>query len=330
MGFNSGFRPGRQSTSSNLSGSAGLQITGSVDFKDELTVMGKINADDDLIVKGAASFKGSTTLGDAGGDSVTVNAATVTLPNVGTDTDNTVLILNGSNQIKKRDIDGRVWGTSLAGTTNGVNNRIATFTDANDINGEANLTFDGSTLTVAGSVVVNTSNANAKGAGFGATANVSSHIEKRNGHIVSTFYVDLQNLRSNNGANHIIGTNAGSDSYFTRVTKAINGTVYRVLMVCIEAPDGGAVDIDLYSNQDEVNTGDNASSAGSNQIQLINGGSWAIGNAKEGLGQGGTWSGLDDDYLYLAHGSGGLTNADLTQGKYMIKLYGVADFTGVS
>ena len=40
MGFSSGFRPGRQQTSSNLSGSAGMEITGSVEFKDELTVNG--------------------------------------------------------------------------------------------------------------------------------------------------------------------------------------------------------------------------------------------------------------------------------------------------
>jgi hypothetical protein len=37
---------------------------------------------------------------------------------------------------------------------NGVDNRIATFTDSDSLNGEANLTFDGSTLTVTGDQVL--------------------------------------------------------------------------------------------------------------------------------------------------------------------------------
>ena len=38
----------------------------------------------------------------------------------------------------------------ISGT--GADNRIPTFTDATNIQGEANLTFDGSTLTVTGAV----------------------------------------------------------------------------------------------------------------------------------------------------------------------------------
>ena len=41
---------------------------------------------------------------------------------------------------------------SISGT--GADNRIPTFTDATNIQGEANLTFDGSTLTVTGDVTV--------------------------------------------------------------------------------------------------------------------------------------------------------------------------------
>ena len=42
---------------------------------------------------------------------------------------------------------------AITSTANGANNRIATYSDADSLNGEANLTFDGSTLTVTGAIV---------------------------------------------------------------------------------------------------------------------------------------------------------------------------------
>jgi hypothetical protein len=57
--------------------------------------------------------------------------------------------LNASGQKNKDNYD---YGFATSGITyaNGVDNRIATFTDTNALNGEANLTFDGSTLTYIG------------------------------------------------------------------------------------------------------------------------------------------------------------------------------------
>ena len=50
------------------------------------------------------------------------------------------------------------WATSTSaaidGTANGVDNRIATYSSASALNGEANLTFDGSTLTVTGDATI--------------------------------------------------------------------------------------------------------------------------------------------------------------------------------
>jgi hypothetical protein len=40
----------------------------------------------------------------------------------------------------------------IASTSNGVNNRVATYSDADSLNGEANMTFDGSTLAVTGAI----------------------------------------------------------------------------------------------------------------------------------------------------------------------------------
>jgi len=105
-----------------------------------------------LTVTGATSITGETTLGDASGDPTTIYGETVKLLNVPTGTDNTVLVLNSENNIVTDEIDPRVWGTTLVDAANGVNNRLATFSDADSINGEANLTFDGNILGVTGTV----------------------------------------------------------------------------------------------------------------------------------------------------------------------------------
>ena len=78
----------------------------------------------------------------------------IVVPNMGTGTDNSVVIKTANNELRTDEIDSRVWGSSLVDGANGVNNRVATFSDANSINGEANLTFDGTTLTVTGALSV--------------------------------------------------------------------------------------------------------------------------------------------------------------------------------
>ena len=118
------------------------------------TVNGEANLTFDgstLTVTGAASITGNTTLGDASGDTVTINAQTIDVPNIAAGTDNSVVVYNGSSLVTD-EIDPRVWGTTLVDAANGVNNRLATFSDADSINGEANLTFDGSVLGVTGRV----------------------------------------------------------------------------------------------------------------------------------------------------------------------------------
>ena len=47
-------------------------------------------------------------------------------------------------------------GVSVSAVANGAEIRVATYSSASALNGEANLTFDGSTLTVAGDVAVTT------------------------------------------------------------------------------------------------------------------------------------------------------------------------------
>lgn len=100
---------------------------------------------------GTATISGSTVNVATSADTINLNATTIDIPNVSAGTDNTVVIYNGSTLLTD-EIDSRVWGSTLVDAANGVDNRLATFTDANSLNGEANLTFDGSTLGVAGTI----------------------------------------------------------------------------------------------------------------------------------------------------------------------------------
>ena len=52
--------------------------------------------------------------------------------------------------------DGSGGGGVITATTNGVDNRITTYSAATELNGEANLTFSGSLLTVTGSATITT------------------------------------------------------------------------------------------------------------------------------------------------------------------------------
>ena len=62
-----------------------------------------------------------------------------------------VLTINGSNVVGTRQLGSNAFSsTTIPSTTNGVDNRIATFTGASAFNGEANLTFDGSNFKVVG------------------------------------------------------------------------------------------------------------------------------------------------------------------------------------
>jgi hypothetical protein len=90
---------------------------------------------------------GSTHLQSAAIDGLVVTGSVVA-PNIGTDTDNTVVILNSSGYLKTDEIDSRVWGTTLVDGTNGTNNELAIFTDSNSVEGDADLTFDGTNLSV--------------------------------------------------------------------------------------------------------------------------------------------------------------------------------------
>lgn len=110
-----------------------------------------------MTVSGNVNLNGNTTIGDAGTDSLTLNSATITAPNIAADTGNNVVIRNASNQLKVRSIDGRAWGTTLTETPAGVgvSTRVPFYTNANTLSSNASLTYNGTVLAVNGSTFGN-------------------------------------------------------------------------------------------------------------------------------------------------------------------------------
>jgi len=126
---------------------------------DGTTVNGEANLTFDgstLTVTGDASITGNTTLGDASGDSVTINAATIDVPNIAAGTDNSVVVYNGSTLVTD-EIDSRVWGATLL-DNNGTpltSGRVPYATDGDSLIDSANLTFNGTTLTANSATITN-------------------------------------------------------------------------------------------------------------------------------------------------------------------------------
>lgn len=134
----------------------------------DLTSGGGGSESPNLVTAGYLKVSGSSTLGDAGADTVTINAATVNIPNVAAGTDNTVLVYNGST-IVHDEINAKVWDTKLvenSGTP--LNNQVATFTGTTTLAGESNLIFDGSKLQITGRL---SASANINSVGYITTAN---------------------------------------------------------------------------------------------------------------------------------------------------------------
>jgi len=71
----------------------------------------------------------------------------------------TLPLLDGSNgQVLQTNGSGTLSFKSVVDASNGSNERIATFTDSDSLNGEANLTFNGSVLNLAGEADISTIN----------------------------------------------------------------------------------------------------------------------------------------------------------------------------
>ena len=133
-------------------------------------------ADASTSAKGAASFSsdnfaassGAITIKDSGVATAEIQDNAITLAKMAGGTDGNLISYDASGDpvAVATGSSGQVLTSAGAGavpsfqtlsvaissTANGANNRIATYSGANALNGEANLTFDGSTLAVTGAL----------------------------------------------------------------------------------------------------------------------------------------------------------------------------------
>ena len=72
---------------------------------------------------------------------------TVTFSGLGTGTDNTVVILDSSNNLTTDEIDSRVWGSSLVDGS-GTLNRLSKWTETGDTLGDTQISDDATTVTI--------------------------------------------------------------------------------------------------------------------------------------------------------------------------------------
>ena len=171
---------------------------------------------------------------------------------------------------------------------------------------------------------VNSIVATGGGAGNGFdTISPTISVGNYNSEIVTTVFLDIGagGILSSNTAGDAIGENDTADAYFTRITTAINGLVYRGEMICLEAPTTGDDDINLVAHQSQIAEDADVETGGH---VLINGGTWTKGLRKEfdasAMASG---VGLINDYIYLSHG--GTTAGTYDAGKFLIKFYGASE-----
>ena len=130
------------------SGNVGIGTTAP---NEKFTVSGTLSASGTIYtggatIDGAANITGNVTLGDASGDSVTINAATINPANIAAGTDNTVVVYNGSSLVTD-EIDSRVWGTSLVDGT-GTAARLAVWSDTDTLSAATNISEDSGNVTL--------------------------------------------------------------------------------------------------------------------------------------------------------------------------------------
>ena len=134
--------------------SSGTLVAQNLEYTNETFVLTYNSQSGNINFFSASAIVGTPTLDEVTDEGATttntISVGGITVTSMGTGTDNSVVVKNSSNQLVTDEIDSRVWGSSLVDGANGANNRLATFSDANSLNGEANLTFDGSTLSVTG------------------------------------------------------------------------------------------------------------------------------------------------------------------------------------
>ena len=179
--------------------------------------------------------------------------------------------------------------------------------------------------TAEGKVHMTTGNkGNAAGAGItGGTGTIcETSVVRRGNEIETTILLDLTGLTSKNTLGDIIGHDAGTDlpAFITQITSAVNGTIKGGSIVCVEAPAGGEVDIDIFSAAEATGVYDGLVTDLTETLVME-----ADADFTAGLSKFFTGDITDNHYLYLAVGTNSTPTAGTyTAGRFVIRLHGVA------
>ena len=169
-----------------------------------------------------------------------------------------------------------------------------------------------------------------EGAVSGSTTAPVTRVTTLNGEIITTITVDIQNLSASAGAAAVVignanGTVKGGSAQLITWDNATNGICYKAEMSCLETPAGNgggtALDIDLMLNSSAASV---QGSTATGDVLIAATEAWSAGLSKQQLD-----SPIDDTYsIFLTNGDT-VTNtgdAKYTAGKFVIRLYGHADF----
>ena len=151
----------------------------------------------------------------------------------------------------------------------------------------------------------------------GGTAFVKESIV-RNGDVITTkLIVDIIGLDSDAGVNDIIGEAAAANAWFYQVTTAKNGVIQQGTLECLVTPATGDADIDLYSAADSTGVTDEAVTALTDDVLLVNGASMVRTDGADEF----ALVPPANDYLYLA--GAGTTVGTYTAGRFLITMVGL-------
>ncbi|MHC4643812.1 MAG: hypothetical protein ACYS32_19390 [Planctomycetota bacterium] len=147
------------------------------------------------------------------------------------------------------------------------------------------------------------------------TAPVTYRYNAPNGDIITEIQIDVTGLASKDTANDVIGlVSAAPDAYLGQYTAAVFGVLYRMELICLEAPATGDDDINVvFNSAADLGYDDAGGTTG------IDAGVLAAGQSVDDLSPGAT----EDDYIYLTAAAGD-TAGTYTAGQYLIRFYGHA------
>jgi len=190
----------------------------------KLDVVGGITASGNLTIGG------NTTLGNAGGDSVTINAATITIPNVaaGTQSGDTVLVRDSGNGVKLDSVDPKIFTSTTLVDGSGTSNKVAKYTATGDTIGDSNITDTGSLITLDSDVAIGSGDSiklPAAGGSIYALEKTFTASVGTGGTTVATFAKS--------------GFDAGK--YIVTLIKGVNKTVFEILVTYNDTASFGTV-----------------------------------------------------------------------------------------